>query len=859
MNQQEIDLLKQYYPFPSKFLTIAGHQMHYIDVGSGPVVILLHGNPTWGFYYRELVKTLQENYRVIVPDFLGMGLSDHPIDASFRSSDRIQHMQEFIDSLEIKKFSLVTHDWGGSIGSGLAIRNLEKLERLVYLNTTLTVTESLPLIIKRATKPLIGNFLTQRTKHFLKLTTEVGVAKKLPKEIKKCYLLPYKTRARRKAIWDFVADIPFDSNHPSYPAMLDLAENIGTLSKIPVQIIWGLKDPCFHREMLNNVAGLFPQSRVLEIPDASHLVLEDAEELTCKTIKNFLAMPYEEAIQPIYSDDASTETPEDINAFFRAFTANVKKQPYTYAAIEPSFLIDDLKYRQINFKDLAKTINKYQRGLSELGLKAGDKVLMLVPPGINFLTLSYAVMGRGAVPVFLDPGMGKEKLINCIEELKPDVLIASLKAELFRFLKPKIFSSVRFRIVASEWFLGRAYSLSYLKKFAEQSIPAIANPDQNVLVAYTSGATGRPKGVVYDNQMINAQLKIFKEQFGLEAGKKDLPLLPIFSLFNLALGITSVIAPLNPSKPLELDPRKVTQIINDLGINYSFGSPTLWRKIAEYCFRSRQSLLSLEKIFMAGAPVPESTVGLLKDVVPNGESFTPYGATEALPVTLISGQEILDLKRQPAKSGEQGTLVGKEVKGVEIKIIARRSDQTTDFSAIQELEHLAIGEIIVAGDNISKKYFELPEANKKSKILEGSKLWHVIGDLGYLDLSGNLYFCGRTTHLVEYQGAIYYSEPCEIPFNLHPKVSRTALVKLDSGEPAIVIEPLPQYYPDTSEKKAIFVKELKLIAGQQSFTKHINRFFFHQSFPVDPRHNAKIYRDILGVWASQQEPNLSEI
>ncbi len=833
--------------------------MHYIDVGSGPVVILLHGNPTWGFYYRELVKTLQEQYRVIVPDFLGMGLSDHPTDASFRSVDRIAHMQEFIDTLEIKNFSLVMHDWGGSIGSGLAIRNLERLERIVYLNTTLTVTESLPLIIKRATKPLIGNFLTQRTRHFLKLTTEVGVAKKLPKEIKKCYLLPYKTRARRKAIWDFVADIPFDSQHPSYPAMLDLAEKIGTLAKIPVQIIWGLKDPCFHREMLNNVAALFPQSRVLEIPDASHLVLEDAEEITCKTIKNFLAMSYEEAIQPIYSDDASTETPEHINTFFRSFTANVKKQPYTYAAIEPSFLIDDLKYRQINFKDLAKTVNKYQRGLSELGLKAGDKVLMLVPPGINFLTLSYAVMGRGAVPVFLDPGMGKEKLIKCIEELKPDVLIGSLKAEVFRFLKPKIFSTVKFRIVACEWFLGRAYSLSYLKKFAEQSIPAIGNPDQTVLVAYTSGATGRPKGVVYDNQMVDAQLKIFREQLGIEAGKKDLPLLPIFALFNLALGVTSVIPPLNPAKPLDLDPRKITQIINDLGINYSFGSPTLWRKIAEYSFRSRQKLFSLEKIFMAGAPVPKSTVELLKDIVPNGESYTPYGATEALPVTLISGQEIINAKRIAAKSSELGTLVGRQVQGIELKIIARRSEQTTNYSELRELPALEIGEILVSGDNVSKQYFELPEVNQKSKIFDGAKLWHVIGDLGYLDEQQNLYFCGRTAHIVEYQGTTYYSEPCEIPFNLHPKVARSALVKLSSGEPAIVIEPLPQYYPDTSDKKAAFVRDLKVISGEHSFTKHINRYFFHIAFPVDPRHNAKIFRDQLGVWASKQEANLKEL
>ena len=210
MTPKDKELLSQLFPYQSRFITIAGHQMHYIDEGDpqAEVVMLLHGNPTWSFYYRNLIAALKDNYRVIAPDFIGMGLSDHPEDIRFRSADRIEHLQEFIDTLKLDSFSLVMHDWGGSIGSGMAIRNVARINKLVYLNTTLTVTECLPGIIKRAAAPLIGKFLTKTTKRFLKLTTEVGVARKLPKDVKKMYMLPYRTRARRKAIWDFVADIP---------------------------------------------------------------------------------------------------------------------------------------------------------------------------------------------------------------------------------------------------------------------------------------------------------------------------------------------------------------------------------------------------------------------------------------------------------------------------------------------------------------------------------------------------------------------------------------------------------------------------------------------------------------------------
>ena len=850
--RKEFDL-KPLFPFESRYQSIAGHRMHYVDEGQGPVVILLHGNPTWSFYYRNLIAGLRDKFRVIAPDFIGLGLSDHPEHAHFRASDRINHLQELIDKLAIREFSLVMHDWGGSIGTGVAVRNPAAVRGLIYLNTTLSETESLPFIIKRAARPLIGKFLTKTTKRFLKLTTDWGVSRKLAPEVKQAYLYPYQTRARRTAIWDFVADIPFDSDHPSYGDMLYLAENIPKLSHVPTLIIWGLEDPCFHREMLSQVARHFPNAEVIEIPNGSHLVLEDAPEIVVPAVKNFLCgvpVANEKAPGAVYG--SGKDILRGAHPFYSHFLRFVETQPTADAAVEALFFLDDVRYRRLNYRDLAVLVNKYQRGLTKLGMVAGDRVIMLVPPGIDFLALSYAVMARGAVPVYLDPGMGFNNICRCIEEVSPQVFIGSHKAQLLRLLRKELFRRVKFSLTASRWSFVRGRDLSFLKGFAASALPAAPVSDI-ALIAYTSGATGAPKGVVYTPKMIEAQLKIFTKGFGLKAGAKDMPLLPVFSLFNLAAGIGSVFAPINPAAPLELEPRKIIRIIKELDVQHSFGSPTLWNKIAEYCVRSRQTLPSLEKVLMAGAPVSREVLQRVREALPRGEAFTPYGATEALPVTLTSSKEILGCEPVAAVSGEQGAFMGQRVPGVALMIVRPYEGEIESIMEAKALPPREIGEIIVQGENVSPRYLHRDDATRLAKIKDGESYWHRMGDVGYLDESGNLYFCGRILHRVCRQERVYYSIPVERIFNAHPKVRRSALVALrPGGEPAIVVEPLPQYWPAARADRDALVSELRVLAARSPLTAEITRFFFHRSFPVDARHNAKIFRDKLGEWASEQ-------
>lgn len=836
--------LQKIFPFESRYLTVPDGKIHYIDEGTGPVVFLFHGNPTWSFYYRRLIQALSSDFRVIAPDMIGCGLSDRPRGKHFRAEDRIRQMQDFIAALGVEKYSLVMHDWGGSIGTGVIIRNPAAIERIVYLNTTLTETESLPLIIKLSASALTGKFLTRHTKRFLKVTTDWGVARKLPKEVRQGYHYPYRTRRERDAIWDFVADIPFDSSHPTYVQMMHLADELPKLEHVPVKIVWGLKDPCFHREMLTKVARHFPQAEIVELPNASHLVLEDEPEVVCREVKEFL-------LANIEGGSRAASAPRKQHALVAALERQVDERPSGDAVISPSFIGTMARYAHYNYRALRQMITKYERGLTTLGLSPGDKVLMLVPGGEEFLMLSYAVMARGAIPFYLDPGMGRDNLIRCIGEIDPDVLIGSPKAHLLRMLKRKTFERLKFHIVASEWVYGLGPNLSFLKKFAANPLPQVTT-SPIALVAFTSGGTGRPKGVIYTNEMIEEQLRIFRDVFGFEAGKKDLPLLPIFSLFQLASGVCSVFPPMDAGKPLAIDPLKVVQIINDLGIHYSFGSPTLWNKIAEYCTRTRSKLPSIEKIMMAGAPVPRLTMTRLKEVVEHGELFTPYGATEALPVTIVSSEEVFHDPQVRAQSGELGTLVGRAIPGVTMKVIRSVDGPIHSFEDVEELAPCEIGEVIVSGKNISTSYLSRPDGTDSGKIPNGGSIWHRMGDMGYLDQAGNLYFCGRRMHMVVWQSQRYYSVPVERIFNVHPKVRRSALISFGvNNQAAIVIEPFPHYWPESDGIRQEFERELLSLAEADPLTKSIRKIFFHRSFPVDARHNAKIFRDRLSQWATE--------
>lgn len=886
------DWLFKLIPFPRVKLEVDGVSMSVVysepkgcDANT-PTVVLLHGNPTWSFYYRNLIKSLIPNYRVIAPDMLGCGLSGKT-DRTFSARDRMDHLEEVFKALKIERYSLVLHDWGGPIATGFAVRNPDKIDSITYLNTTLTEIDSLPWIIRSAAIPGVGRVITQLTTRFLKLTTEFGVVGTLPARIKKGYMYPYNNIASRKAIWDFVADIPFTEKHKTFTTLNELATKLPSLANVPIKIIWGLKDPCFHKEMLSKVSSHFPHAEVHEFADASHLVLEDKSEESVELISDFLGKIYSyreeesklensellnkdeeldgsnEKISnkssfwvPDYSISKAEENP---SFFVSKFLESVSKDPSGIAVVEPVRNLTGLSFVSKTWNEISRMFWTYYRGLSYQGLKRGDKVLFLVPAGAEFLSLVYATMATGAIPVFVDPGVGRENLLKCVESIEPDAFISVPKGKFLKAIAKDSFKKCRFHLTVSNWSLLSEKTTGFLKRFS--SLPKeLKNSSGVSLIACTSGATGTPKGVVYNEYMADSLIKVIEDTIGVKPGGVDMPLLPIFSLFNLAHGVTTVIPPIDAGKPLALEPGEVVDTIKKCQVTSSFGSPTLWLKIAEYCARSATKLPNLQRVLVAGAPVPNRLLEVLENVIPLENVFTPYGATESLPVTLLSCADRRNADIKKSENGEIGTLVGKPINEVTVRVVKSDIQPEAGDTALVECEPFEVGEILVSGGHVSPEYLNRPNATLNSKVRieshfsdgEGS-FFHRMGDLGYKDLDGNIYFCGRKVHRVVTKEKVFHSVPVETYFNTYKKIKRSALVGVNTKgqvKPTLVVETYSEYFPTNSAKKEAFIKDLVELSDQDEVTRGIYRFEFMRTLPVDGRHNAKILRGKIATMLS---------
>ena len=435
--------------------------------------------------------------------------------------------------------------------------------------------------------------------------------------------------------------------------------------------------------------------------------------------------------------------------------------------------------------------------------------------------------------------------MRCIKDCDPQALIGTPKAHLLRLRGKKLFPNLKFTIWTTEFHIFGGSSLGFLKRFSVGEIAPVESPQGISMIAFTSGATGTPKGVIFTNEMIERQLEIFKADFGFSAGDKDLPLLPIFAIFCTAMGVSSVFPPMDPAKPLELDSATIIKIIQDLGVTSSFGSPTLWDKISDYCIRHSEYLNSIKKILIAGAPVSDDVLGRVQKIVPSGKVLTPYGATECLPVTAPSGATISALRSVLSLDQEEGTPVGSVVSGTEVRIIKIGEAVIKSIDQTEQQPVRTIGEIIIRGKQVSPAYLNRVDANLFGKIKDGDTFWHRIGDVGYLDGDGNIFYCGRRSHIVETADRTYYPDPVENIFNRHPTVKRSALISPSKGVVGLAIEPKPGSFPKVQAQKDAFIKELLQLGSASPVTEDIQDFYFFEKFPVDARHNAKIFRDLL--------------
>lgn len=288
-------VFRHLYPFTSHWFDLDGRRYHYLDEGprDAPPIVMLHGNPTWSFYYRTLIPQLAQQYRVIVPDHLGCGLSDKPQDYAYTLENHICNVERLIATLQLTHISLVLHDWGGAIGMGSAVRHPELIRAFVILNTAAFFVPVLPWRIKICRIPLLGALLVRGLNGFVLGAQMFATSQhaRFTKAVRAGYCAPYNSWRNRVAVHRFVQDIPMSPRHPTRATLETIEAGLAQFRSHPMLILWGDDDFCFTtRDFLPPWREHFPNADVRVLPHVGHYIVEDAHEQILPVIENFLAM-----------------------------------------------------------------------------------------------------------------------------------------------------------------------------------------------------------------------------------------------------------------------------------------------------------------------------------------------------------------------------------------------------------------------------------------------------------------------------------------------------------------------------------------------------------------------------------------
>lgn len=576
-------------------------------------------------------------------------------------------------------------------------------------------------------------------------------------------------------------------------------------------------------------------------------------------------------------------------------------------------------YTRLTFQQLDEESDIIAAGLVAMGIGRGVRTVLMVPPSLEFFSLTFSLFKAGAIPIFVDPGMGLRNIGQCLTESQPEAFIGVTKAHIARWLfgwgkktlsrwvhvggRQSKSPNARSRTVSLRdlMVIGRDVCVSTATQTTDgnrnesssQTVPSLVSQSNRIAetmasdtaaILFTSGSTGVPKGAVYSHGNFVAQVEMLKKAFGIEPGEVDLCTFPLFALFAGALGMTAIIPRMDFTRPARVNPREVIEPIQRFSATNMFGSPALLNTVGRYVTRrsvsrDAETMPSLKRVLSAGAPVSSEIISRFQATLsPDRQIFTPYGATESLPVAIIGSREVLEETRHKTAEGA-GTCVGVPVDGVRVSIIRISDEPIPVWNDSLLLPRGEIGEIVVQGPQVTREYFNRPDLTALAKIsIRGvngvscssmnsgnqdfGDIAHRMGDVGYFDEQGRLWFCGRKSHRVVTTERTLFTDPVEGIFNSHPSVFRTALVGVRlRGEitPVLCVE--RETSPAGQEAAAVryrtmpreeLERELLELGAKFEITQSIRVILFHDSFPVDIRHNSKIFREKLAVWASKR-------
>lgn len=538
-----------------------------------------------------------------------------------------------------------------------------------------------------------------------------------------------------------------------------------------------------------------------------------------------------------------------------------QKQPDTYAVVvqtpggkTKSFT--SLYKQAYTYRELDETSNLIANGLKAYGIHKGTRTVLMVKPGLDFFALVFALFKLEAILVAVDPGMGIKNLGECLAEAEPDAFIGNTTAHLARVVLAWSKNTINKTVLVDKNPLLKPFITDLDKIKSRTNIKSFESMDTKAedmaAILFTSGSTGVPKGVVYKHANFTAQVDALKTLYNIQPGEIDLATFPLFSLFAPALGMTSIVPKMDFTRPGQVNPKMIVDAVTQYKCTTMFGSPALLNRVGSWANGKEIKFTSLKRVLSAGAPVAPAVLKKFKRLLnDNVQIYTPYGATESLPVSSIGSDEILSQTAKETAVGK-GVCVGKPVSSLDVRIIKLNDNIISDWSDELELPINKVGEICVKGPQVTRTYFNRNKETGLAKIRTSDGFYHRMGDIGYIDWEDRLWFCGRKSQRVVTGTETHYTICCEGIFNTHPFVFRSALVGAiinNRTTPVICIELEAEH--KRFDKKAL-AEELLILAANNEITKCIKHVLFHSAFPVDIRHNAKIGREKLAKWAEAE-------
>jgi acyl-CoA synthetase (AMP-forming)/AMP-acid ligase II/pimeloyl-ACP methyl ester carboxylesterase len=788
-------------------------------------------------------------------DQLDMGFSERT--GTFRRlADRINDLGDLTQALGLDgPVVTVGHDWGGVISLGWALAHPQQLAGVVLTNTAVhqPSDSGIPPALRLALHPAVHGWGTTTSDAFLRVTHSLANPP-LPADIRKAYMAPYRGAGRRAGVGNFVADIPVDASHPSFPALSGVAEGLHGL-KVPALMLWGPRDPIFSDRYLKDLITRLPHAKVHRFEGAGHLVAEDRD----------IATPVFEWLAGLGGDGALA--PEETKA--EADGVPPLWGPLTELAAGAAggdtavaeMDADGNVARRLSWQELERSIAALAAGLRAAGVGSGSRVSLMVPPGADLTVALYACLRLGAVVVVADAGLGIRGLSRAVKGATPDFLIgierALAAAAVLGWPGRRI--SVRDVPPAPKRVLGVETSLAALARHGSGLSPEAPSPapdpDADAAVLFTSGSTGPAKGVLYTHRQLGAMRDTVAETFGIRSGARLVAAFAPFALLGPALGAVSVTPAMDVTAPRTLTARALADAAAAIDATVVFASPAALRNVVAtrggLGRTGHMAMGRVELLLSAGAPVPEPLLADVQRLLPQASLHTPYGMTEALPVTDISLEGIrgaeADATAGTVPGAGNGVCVGLPVHGARVAVVPLAADGSAPGN--QPVTEAGVtGEILVSAPHVKQAYDRLWLTQRQSIRTPG---WHRTGDVGHFDAAGRLWVEGRLAHIVTAPGAVVTPVGAEQAIERLDDVGLAAVVGVGpSGTQAVVavVETVP------SARKA--GPAAPLLAGRVRDAAletgvSIAAVLEVPAQPTDIRHNAKIDRTRLSRWASR--------